>query len=171
MRHPILSLTFLLLSAQPHSATANPLPTPIEGIVPIDASFAAGLYPRQAAGACANGILCGYNNAYCCAAGLVCYTNAANVAACITPTAGAAPAGASVANVVSTVVVTNTAAAGGTGGTGAAPAGCRTDLGQTQCGSGCCDQGLVCQGNGVCVGVATTVTQTSVATTSPSSTG
>jgi hypothetical protein len=90
-------------------------------------------------------LYCGFSSQLCCSAGQVCFTDASNQAQC--STAGSVP--------ISTVVVVPAAVT----------ATCRTDQGQTQCGSGCCDAGQVCQGNGVCVGAQTTVTFTSIAAT------
>src|SRR5436190_15198268 len=93
------------------------------------------LVPRECA------VPCGYSSQYCCSTGQVCFTDANNQAQCKT------------GQVVSTVVVVTQTPA-------AATTACRTDLGLTQCGAGCCDAGQVCQGNGVCVGGQTTVTLT-----------
>ncbi|KFY23780.1 hypothetical protein V493_05642 [Pseudogymnoascus sp. VKM F-4281 (FW-2241)] len=77
----ILSLTLLTTTITP--ALAGPYPRNAAH----DYNGAGFLMPRQ----CDS--YCGFGDAYCCSAGQVCTTNAANVAACVAPTAGAGSGG------------------------------------------------------------------------------
>jgi hypothetical protein len=77
---------------------------------------------------------CGYNNQLCCAANEVCYTDSNNQAQCSTSSPASGP--------TSTVIVAPSSPT--------PTAGTACIQGQTQCGTACCAQGQICQGNGVC---------------------
>jgi uncharacterized membrane protein len=130
---PVLSTLALLLNYSTHTA-ATPLG--------LGANVTEG---NRLEKRCANP--CGYNDWLCCASGQTCTTNSAKEAVCAD---GSASGGGDWEYYTSTYVLTNTdvttitsvwssqiAAPTGTGS-------CRFDLGETKCGSSCCDATQEC---------------------------
>ncbi|OOQ82741.1 hypothetical protein PEBR_37663 [Penicillium brasilianum] len=104
---------------------------------------------------------CGWNDQICCSASQACSTNSANQAVCIDSSSGTweyytttiivtEVDKSTITSVWSTHIQTATATATGT---------CRVDLGESTCGTTCCDAAQECQ-DGVCVAESSSVAVT-----------
>jgi hypothetical protein len=94
---------------------------------------------------CPAGNPCGYSTQVCCGAGFACYTDANNHAQCTVYNPAATAGGAAVATATSTLI-------------------CNGNVGQSACGSVCCNVGQTCAAAGTCVMTSATATATATAT-------
>ncbi|KAI4153643.1 MAG: hypothetical protein LQ340_002193 [Diploschistes diacapsis] len=142
---PTLAVTLLCISL----SLANPLP---RALLANDFPSNRSLELRDT---CAGdgGTLCGWNGAYCCSSGQAC-TTSNNLALCVA--AATQPGGGSgqvytttyVETDLATITTTYTVLGGGGGATPtSSPSTCNANLGESLCGSQCCQQDEWCNGN------------------------